>query len=183
MTLSKIFERVIIYQLCDNIEKRAVYKPNTVWLSKRPFNVNSIIKTQRRYQESYERKWRNCFIWLFKGFWPGQSRDIITKVESDKFFWKMHSYLSDRKQFVQVDHCTSDTSAFYFDVPQGGILGPMFFNLYVIDLSQNMLSIWYADNTTLYKYYKVFNSKSCALMLQNDLENLSEWSNEQNLLF
>ena len=42
----------------------------------------------------------------------------------------MKSYLENRKQFVQFDDCISEMKAIHKGVPQGTILGPLFFNLY-----------------------------------------------------
>ena len=45
------------------------------------------------------------------------------------------SYISDRKQYMQVDNKSSEMSNMYFGVPQGGALGQVLFNLCVADLS------------------------------------------------
>ena len=50
-----------------------------------------------------------------------------------------------------------------FGVPQGSILGPVLFNIYVHDLSDNSDSIksyQYADDTTIYIYEKPANLKA-----------------------
>ena len=64
------------------------------------------------------------------------------------------SYLSNRRQFVQVNDKKSPTLPIHFGVPQGSILGPVLFNLYVTDLSDQISShsIQYADDTTLYRH-------------------------------
>ena len=95
------------------------------------------------------------------------------------------SYISDRKQYVQVNDKSSETSNMYFGVPQGSILGPVLFNLYVADLSETLssTSAQYADDTAIYDSCKNDAIKSCARNLEKDLNNLSQWSTNENLLF
>ena len=89
------------------------------------------------------------------------------------------SYISDRKQYVQVDDKSSEMSNMYFGVPQGSILGPVLFNLYVADLSEilSSTSAQYADDTTIYDSWKNGAIKSCAQNLEN-LNNLNLLLNE-----
>lgn len=65
----------------------------------------------------------------------------------------MKSYLSNRNQFVQVNEVKSDTSFIKFGVPQGSILGPKLFSLYVNDLPESITSgelDMFADDTTIF---------------------------------
>ena len=41
----------------------------------------------------------------------------------------LHSYLTDRNQYVQIDDKSSSLSSIFFGVSQGSILGPVLFNL------------------------------------------------------
>ena len=63
------------------------------------------------------------------------------------------SYLTNRKQHVQVNDKQSIRLPIYFGVLQGRILGPVLFNIYVAKLSTwiESNSIQYADETNTYK--------------------------------
>ena len=61
----------------------------------------------------------------------------------------MNSYLTERKQFVQTDDKRSPLVRVCYGVPQGSILGPTLFNLYVHDLSESSTGecLQFADDT------------------------------------
>ena len=61
-------------------------------------------------------------------------------------------YLIKRYQYLQIEDKSSNLLPMFFGVPQGTILGPVLFNLYVAELADCTYSktIQYADDTTLY---------------------------------
>ena len=67
------------------------------------------------------------------------------------------SYLTGRYQFVQIDDKQSISLPVLFGVPQGSIMGPILFNLYVSDLQDNVISntSQYADDTSFYEHATV----------------------------
>ena len=87
------------------------------------------------------------------------------------------SYLHDHRQRVTILGATSS------EVPQGSILGPVLFLLYVNDLPdavQNSSVACFADDT---KIFRCVNSISDAALLQNDLTKLNSWSTSSGLAF
>ncbi len=68
------------------------------------------------------------------------------KVDS---FW-LHIYLQNKTQSVRIKTVTSSKKEVGYGVPQGSILGPILFNIFVYDLSTYVNNGWliqYADDT------------------------------------
>lgn len=71
---------------------------------------------------------------------------LITRLEtvfgvSDAALNWFKSYLSDHKQFVSMDGFRSKTGVVQSGVPQGSILGPLIFNIYIFLLGQLLRSL------------------------------------------
>ena len=73
----------------------------------------------------------------------------------------IESYLSNRKQFVQVGNIKSTMKQVSTGVPQGSIVGPLPFNICINDIvkaSSNFAFILYADDTTLNSILDLFGN-------------------------
>ena len=89
------------------------------------------------------------------------------------------SYLSDRQQFVSIGSETSDLTTIEHGVPQGSVLGPLLFLLYINDLHQcihNSTSFHFADDTNLlYIPPNKVRNRNIARRLNIDLKSLNNW--------
>ena len=88
------------------------------------------------------------------------------------------SYLSNRTQQTQLDECTSSEREVKTGVPQGSILGPIFFICYINDIvhiCKNSYILLYADDTVLYK--KISDTERYLDMhyFQQDVNRLIKW--------
>ena len=92
------------------------------------------------------------------------------------------SYLQGRKQKTIANGCHSDWESVSFGVPQGSILGPILFIIYVNDLSLLNMSckiLQYADDTVLYTSGN--NLEDISQKLQTDLSTLVQWCDMNQL--
>ena len=96
------------------------------------------------------------------------------------------SYLSNRSQAVRIKNSSSEKMYLNFGVPQGSVLGPILFTLYVapvVDIANKhgVSHILYADDTQL---YVEFNKSSMAASLQHlelCIDGIKSWM-AQNIL-
>ena len=92
------------------------------------------------------------------------------------------SFLTGRRQCVKVNSALSSWTQVSSGVPQGSVLGPLLFVLYINELpslvSSNLLM--FADDI---KLYRCIRSPEDCLILQNDINILLDWSKHWLLFF
>ena len=111
---------------------------------------------------------------------------LITKLKAygiagNLLVW-IKDFLIGRKQRVVLNGYSSNWSVVHSGVPQGSVLGPLLFSIYVNDIPSVVKSpvLLFADDT------KIFRSIQCKddyLQLQNDINKLLEWSSIWQLKF
>ena len=94
-------------------------------------------------------------------------------------------WLTNRKQWVTVNGFLSDEAAVSSGVPQGSVLGPILFIIYINDIDEavtNLIEMLrkFADDTKIAKRIKSDNDK---VLLQKCLDNLFEWSSKWSMEF
>ena len=88
------------------------------------------------------------------------------------------SYLASSKQFVSINGFASNTSSITCGVPQGSVLGPLLFLLYIHDLDvaiKHSIVHYFADDTNLLIINKSLNRLN--KLLNIDMKNLTNWLN------
>ena len=92
------------------------------------------------------------------------------------------SYLSNRKQYVSINGYDSNLADVKFGVPQGSVLGPLLFLVYINDLNQALKFCkvhHFADDTNLIHFSKSVNRLNKYVNL--DLKNLTYWLNASRI--
>ena len=123
------------------------------------------------------------FMDLSKAFDTLDHRILLSKlsyygINGIALSW-FESYLSNRCQFVEFQNYKSETLPINTGVPQGSILGPLLFLIYINDIpsSSDLFNfILYADDTTMYTTldYSVENLRHFS-NINNELEKVWKW--------
>ena len=103
-------------------------------------------------------------------------------VRGTAYQW-FHSYLSDRLQYTQYDNSSSEFALVTHGVPQGSILGPLLFLIYINDLtlaSDKFQYIMYADDTTL--LYTQSDLSDIEKNVNGELELIANWFKANKLM-
>ena len=122
------------------------------------------------------------FLDLQKAFDTVPHRRLMSKLQQLHLHpvlltW-LHSYLYDREQSVIIDGETSQPVQVISGVPQGSVLGPLLFLIYIDDITSLQLSegtklSLYADDMLL---YKTISSDTDYVELQQDIDAIHQWS-------
>ena len=111
---------------------------------------------------------------------------LIAKIHAYGFDYKslllIRNYLSNRNQRVKVNSTYSSWSEIINGVPQGSILGPVLFNIYLSDLflfTSNSEIANYADDNSPYAFKQ--DIESVIKKLEEDSQSLIEWVNNNAL--
>ena len=121
------------------------------------------------------------FLDISKAFDKVWHEGLLYKLESIGISGNLlnlfRSFLNDRCQRVVINSQHSEW------VPQGSILGPLLFLIYINDLPDNLNSLvkLFADDTSLFSM--VHDPSPSAKILNYDLSRISQWAHRRKMLF
>ena len=94
-------------------------------------------------------------------------------IQNSTLNW-ISSFLTNRTQQVTIDNIQSDQLPVDSGVPQGTVLGPLLFLLFINDLPESVNSEikLFADDCIM---YRTINTHSDAITLQQDINKLEQW--------
>jgi len=129
----------------------------------------------------------DCIILDFsKAFDKVSHPKLLAKLQCYGIKNSVHSWISSfltgRTQQVVLNNTFSDSVSVESGVPQGSVLGPVLFLLFINDITSNITSHirLFADDCVL---YREINSASDKVTLQEDLDRLTNWADKWKMLF
>ena len=126
------------------------------------------------------REVRSVFLDISKAFDKVWHTGLIFKLKQNgidgKLLSLLGSYLSDRKQRVVINGSFSEWGLVRAGVPQGSVLGPLLFLIYINDMEEGIKSQikFFTDDTSLFSV--VINPLLSAAELNHDLKLIESWA-------
>ncbi len=86
------------------------------------------------------------------------------------------SYLCNRKQYVSINGCSSSVKTLHAGVPQGSVLGPLIFLIYINDICHdiNCDSFRFADDTSMFQQVYNGNIMDTANIVNHELVKINK---------
>ena len=179
---SKILEKIMYSRIIKFIEKFNILYKNQYGFQKSmstEYAVNSLVSNIVKCLENQEVGF--CILLDFAKAFDTVNHEVLLKklefygIRGVALDW-FKSYLSDRMQCTEIGNFQSKLSYIKCGVPQGSILGPLLFLLYINDIvmsSKIFKFILFADDTSLFYSHK--NKHDAESILNTELSNISQW--------
>ena len=181
---SKLLEKLMYNRLISYIEVNKILSKHQYGFRKNRSTELAIIELVDKITKGIDQgKYTlGIFLDLSKAFDTIHHRILIKKLEHYgirgiclKWF---ENYLENRKQVVKYNKIKSDEMTIKSGVPQGSILGPLLFLLYINDIQNcsNIISIiLFADDTNV--FYSHTSIEKLNEIMQTEINKISDWLN------
>ncbi|CAG4937325.1 unnamed protein product [Colias eurytheme] len=187
--LSKILERLVHQQLNTFINKHNILNPLQSGFRPGHSTATALVKITDDIRAGMDDRLLTVLTLLdFSNAFNCVDFDILLKILSSHNMsalvlqW-LHSYLSGRRQRIKIDDSLSSWSNLTAGVPQGGILSPLLFAIYINNITKDILSQHhiYADDLQIYTQASISDLSSAISTTNTDLATIVSWSKQHGL--
>ena len=185
---SKILEKIVYIQLDNFINTNSIVIDNQFGFQKHKSTTSAIITLTDYILHAFDDKKFVIGIFLdFKKAFDTVNHPILLKkldhigIRGVTLEW-FRSYLENRTQYTIFNNHKSSTQTLNYSIPQGTILGPTLFNLYINDLINSLTRlnlILFADDSCLYLAHNDINY--LVNIVNSELINVNRWMNSNKL--
>ncbi|MCY3929513.1 MAG: reverse transcriptase family protein [Acidobacteria bacterium] len=182
--ISKVLERIIYNKLIDHVSCQ-INPAQFGFMQNRSTTQQLLLFLSNAFTAHHQLD--TIYLDISKAFDTICHAHLLQKlstfnISGNLWLW-FKEYLTNRFQFVSINNSYSYLLPVISGVPQGSILGPLLFILYMNDLPDAIhwsKALLFADDTKCYKHIKSSDDEQ---RLQHDLHNLATWSTTSHLSF
>ena len=181
-TISKLMERIMYDQLYEYLNENSLLSDHQFGFRKFHSTASALLDCTNSWYMNMDRKMFNLVVFLdLKKAFDTVNHDILVrKLElygiTGNALSMIKSFLTDRKQKCQLGDVITSESSVTCGIPQGSILGPLLFLLYINDLPDCLRQVsprLFADDTNLTVAGETI--EEVELAMNNDLLRIKEW--------
>jgi hypothetical protein len=188
--LAKVFEKIVFKYLFNYFRDHFMI---SIWQSGFLPGSSTITQLTEIYDQFCKavndgKEIRVVFLDISKAFDRVWHKGLLFKLKrcgiTGKLLEWLKDYLTDREQRVIVNGQSSDWGKLHAGVPQGSVLGPLLFLIFINDIThviKNCKIRLFADDTSL--FIEVNDPDVAADALNQDLENLNQWADKWHVSF
>ena len=186
----KLLEHIVHSSTMDFLDSHKILTPNQHGFRQGRSCETQLITTLNDFSKTLNNSGQTDAVLLdfSKAFDKVDHKILLSKLDCMGIQGPLHdwmsSFLQGRTQYVIVDGAFSDPCKVLSGVPQGTVLGPLFFLIYINDIQDNLspgtFLRLFADDSLL---YRVINDISDCYTLQKDLLQLQKWEKDNKMEF
>ena len=188
---SKLLEKIIFNQLYSFFNDNNLITKNQSGFRAGDSTTNQLIELVNDIHKSFDNRCsfevRSIFLDISKAFDKVWHEGLIFKLKQNgvcgPLIKLLVNYLKNRKQKVVINGSSSNYFQIKSGVPQGSVLGPLLFLIYINDLEKQIISKikFFADDTMIFSV--VHDPRRTAYELNKDLQTISTWAHQWKLSF
>ncbi len=193
LCIARLFERILLRRLQDHLRKNKILIKNQSGFRQGRQTKDNILFLAQKVKEQFNVKGNvmAVFFDIASAFDKVWHRGLILKLVALKtpyYLLKiLMEFLDNRKFFVQIGKTKSRVCSIEAGVPQGGVLSPTLFSIFINDIplleEKIGTSLLFADDLLAMCNYKKKCSNEAAKTMQDYLAKLEAWSGKWRLTF
>ena len=184
--ISKVFERILFNHIFTFLKRNNLINKSQSGFIPGDSTVNQLLAICDKLYKCVDDgdEMISVFLDLTKAFDRVWHKGLIYKLENigicGKLLELLKSYLHNRKQFTSINGCSSTTKILRAGVPQGSVLGPLLFLIYINDISDNLISdtFLFADDSSLFQRVHNGNVDVATRLVNRDLCEIERWTKQ-----
>ena len=182
--IGKLMERMINARLMWHLEKNKLISPEQAGFRAHRSTEDQVTYISQKIEDAFQDKKHTLAVWIdmekaFDKVWNDGLRLKLkqNKVKGHMYQW-ISQYLNNRKARVHVDGAYSRKKTLRQGVPQGGVLSPTLFLIYINDilkeLPHNVHAAMYADDLAIWASEEYITTAN--YRMQEALKKLENWT-------